>query len=506
MKPEQMMKRNRRGMALALLVALTIPVHLAAQQTRYKAIVLNTFGGPQSYIPKDGISDVKGAYVRALTNDGTVIGAAETSTPDPLPTFCADGPVCFVAHAFRWRDGVMTDLGELPHYVSSRATAISANGLIAGVSENPYDLDPVLSSPGMPFPIFRGTLWKGKTITDVGALTNEGGHTSPADGVNSRGQVIGAAFTSMPDPFSMLVNYQVHAYLSQNGVIQDLGTLGGPDSEPLLINDKGQVVGDSYLNSNPTNTCYLPLMTGAFIWEQGHMTDLGNLGGTCTNAIAQNNRGQVTGSSNLADDQASHPYLWEDGSMKDLGTFGGDFGQGMALNEAGDVVGFAYYAGNQVFRAALWKNGHIKDIGTLPGDAYSFAVDINARDQVIAVSFDAEFTTARAFLWEEGRPPVDLDSLIASAGLQFEIGPQKGTGIANINDVGLIVGNASDTNGFFHAVVLVPCSEADTACYNAQSSAREITPAGINDHTARAKQIRSMLIRHRILQSGAAPK
>jgi len=460
--------------AIALLAAVALPLRLAAQQARYKVIVLPTFGGPQSFIPKDGISDIKGAYVRALINNGTVIGYAETSTPDP-GGLCVTSD-CFEAHAFRWRDGVMTDLGALPNYVNSGASAVSASGLIAGVSENPFDIDPVLG-----FPIFRGTLWKGETIADVGALTDKGGHTSPATGVNSRGQVIGFAFTSMPDPFSMLgVGYQARAYLSQNGVIQDLGTLGGPDAEPLLINDKGQVVGDSYLNSTPTNTCYLPLMAGAFIWEDGHMANLGDLGGTCTNALALNNRGQVTGTSNLVGDQASHPYLWEHGSMRDLGTFGGDFGQGMALNEAGDVVGSATYPGDQVFRAALWKNGHIKDIGTLPGDAYSAAVDINSREQIIGVSFDAQFTRARAFLWEEGRPMLDLDSLLVGFGLQLGLGTltkPAGSGPANINDRGEIVGNAVDANGNWHAVLLIPCSEGTDGCIDAIEATRSNSAA-----------------------------
>jgi len=210
-------------------------------------------------------------------------------------------------------------------------------------------------------------------------------------------------------------------------------------------------------------------MTGAFIWEDGHMTNLGGLGGTCANAIALNNQGQVTGASNLAGDQAFHPYLWENGSMADLGTFGGN-GQGLALNEAGDVVGIAFYPGNQVFRAALWKNGHIKDIGTLPGDAFSFAVDINAREQVIGVSFDAQFTRARAFLWEEGGPMLDLDSLLVGFRLQLGLGNltrPMGAGPANINDRGEIVGNAVDANNNFHAVLLVPCGEAEEGCVDA---------------------------------------
>lgn len=499
MNSENITKLKATGMCLLFLGALTVPAQLAAQRARYKAIVLQSFGGPQSYVSINGIADVKGAYLRVINNDGTLTGAAETSTPDPNPSFCFDGPICYVAHAFRWRDGVMTDLGALPDNVSSRSTVISANGLIAGASENPFDIDPVLG-----FPIFHGTLWKGNTITDVGALTEEGGHTSPATGVNSRGQVVGFAFASMPDPFSMLgVGYQARAYLSQNGVIQDLGTLGSPDAEALLINNKGQVVGDSYIDSVPDGCGGdLPLTTGAFMWEAGNMTNLGSFGGTCTMAIALNNRGQVTGSSNLAGNQAFHPYLWEHGSMKDLHTFGGDFCQGMALNEAGDVAGWAYYSGNQVFRAALWKNGHIRDIGTLPGDAYSFAVDINAREQIIAVSFDAQFTRARAFLWEDAKPPLNLDSLIASSGLQFEIGPQQGTGVANINNLGQIVGNAADSNGFFHAVVLLPCSEDDAACFNAESA--DVSTATTADTVARANQIRGMLIRCGILRTSVA--
>src|SRR5262249_16847426 len=148
--------------------------------------------------------------------------------------------------------------------------------------ENPFDIDPVLG-----FPTFRGALWKGNAITDLGALTEEGGHSSVASAVNSRGQVIGYAFNATPDPFDLQgVGFQTRAFLWQNGVMQDLGTLGGPDAQPLVINEKGQVVGDSYVNDTQSDFCANvfghPLTTGAFIWEHGVMRDLGNLGGTCT--------------------------------------------------------------------------------------------------------------------------------------------------------------------------------------------------------------------------------
>ena len=120
---------------IASLVTLATSSRLAAQQTRYKPIILDTFGGPQSFIANNGNTDVKGAYLRVITNDGTVTGTAETSMPDP-GGLCVTSD-CFVAHAFRWRNGVMTDLGALPDNLSSSGTMISTNGLIAGGDHPP---------------------------------------------------------------------------------------------------------------------------------------------------------------------------------------------------------------------------------------------------------------------------------------------------------------------------------------------------------------------------------
>ena len=161
--------------AMTLFAALAVPLRLAAQeqqrnnqQPRYKLIDLGTFGGPQSYVNTPSVQ-----IVPDVNNRGTVAGWADTSTPDPFPAFCFN-PDCFVSHAFQWQNGVMTDLGVLPGGASSASYSISANGLIAGLSEN-GEIDPLIAG----FPEVRAVLWKNGGITDLGTLPEGGTRAWP---------------------------------------------------------------------------------------------------------------------------------------------------------------------------------------------------------------------------------------------------------------------------------------------------------------------------------------
>jgi probable HAF family extracellular repeat protein len=165
--------------------------------------------------------------------------AGWASSPDPhAPNFCFDLD-CFVAHAFKWKNGVRTDLGLLPGGTSSQPNWISKSGLIAGVADND-EIDPLI----MGFPELRAVLWKDGEIKDLGTLP-EGGYESFANAVNSRGQVIGWALNTIPDSNSMtLPGFQTRAFFWEDGVMQDLGTLGsGTNAQAVLINEPGQVVG-----------------------------------------------------------------------------------------------------------------------------------------------------------------------------------------------------------------------------------------------------------------------
>lgn len=400
----------------------------------YRLIDLGTFGGPNS-------SEV---IVSPYINDqGLVVGFADTSTPDPF------NPEGFVPHPFRWRNGTLSDLGTLTGGKGGFAIFSNSRGQITGVSDN-GQVDPQLGGPeGM------AVVWdKDGRITDLGTL---GGNQSLAGGINNRGQVIGVAANTIPDPISLFGwATQTRAALWDSNEIHDLGTLGGPDSATSYINEVGQISGVSYIDTSSTCPFDSPFTTRGFLWEKGKMIDLGTLGGTCSGTIKINNRGQIAGSSTLPFDQPDHPFLWENGHMRDLGTLGGTFGLANALNESGDVAGTSSPAGDESVHAFLWRNGRMTDIGTVPGDSCSIAHSLNNSGRVVGTSLDcANFgVELHGFLWWPGGRLIDLNDFVPpGSDLQITDGE-------SINDAGEIAGTGMLPNGDFHAIVLVPCQNA----------------------------------------------
>lgn len=441
-----------RFIATSLFAALAVPGKLSAQATakhhHYKLIDIGTFGGPQSYIPS-----YIGFAFSAVGDQGVLIGSADTSQPDPFPNFCFTD--CFVSHAFRREaGGELTDLGALPGGASSAPQWMSRNRLIAGLSENGLT-DPLIGSPEV-----RAVLWQNGGITDLGTL--EGGYESIANAVDSKGEVVGMFTTTTPDPNSFFgLGYQNRAFFWQDGVMQDLGTLGGADAAAFLINERGQAVGWSYVSSVPI-TCFgfpsaplaATLATSSFVWDKENgMRDLGGLGGLCTTAEAINNRGQIVGFSDLKGDNFWHAFIW-DGSMHDLGgSLGGNISQGFALNDAGVAVGFGSLLGDTTWHATLWRGiGKITDLGVVGNDLCSSAHSINAKGQVVGEGSDCFNPPDRSFLWEDGSI-FDLNALIPPGS------PLYVQSADTINDRGEIAAQAVDANGNSHAVLLIPCDE-----------------------------------------------
>jgi probable HAF family extracellular repeat protein len=340
------------------------------------------------------------------------------------------------------RDGAVTELDVLPGGMNSQTIWISRSGLIAGFSENGL-IDPLTGLPQG-----RAVLWtKDGQVNDLGTVP--GGNESLATAVNSRGQVVGFSNNDVPDPFSLagLVT-QTRAFLWQNGVMQDLGTLGGTDGLASDINERSQIAGFSFTNSDAT--------LNPFFWQNGTMTDIGSLGGTFGIPNWLNSRGQVVGNSNLAGDATHHGFLWDRGTLTDVGTLGGDNSEADWISDSGLVVGRADVPGSLTHHGFLWRHGVMTDLGVIDGDACSTGNGVNSRRQGVG---DAGvcFVGGRAWLWENGGPMVDLNDLaLPGSGLHLQ-------DATIINDRGEIVCTGVLPNGDQHAVLLIPVDNDENA-------------------------------------------
>jgi probable HAF family extracellular repeat protein len=445
--------------AIALSATLWLPAPLIAQDHsergelhRYKLIDLGTFGGPHSY------GSTNGDGSRMLNNAGVVTSFADTATPDPnAPDHCFV-PDCLIAHAFRWRHGRLKDLGALDDSLSSIGSSINARGWVAGLSQTGL-FDPVFGIAQN-----HAVLWKGRRILDLDTLP--GGSESFAISINNAGQVVGFSDNGIPDPFAQFFfpsTTQVRAFLWEHGNMEDIGTLGGPDSflGPGCDNQRpGVIVGSSFTSYTANTSTGVPNLD-PFLWDNGTMTDLGNLGGTLGLGQCVNARGEVIGISDLSGELVTHAFRWRNGRMKDLGTLGGPNSQAIWINDAGDIVGSADLPTPGLHDAVIWRHGHIHDLGTVPGDACSGGKAINSRGQVVGLSSDCR-NALHAFVWEEGGPMRDLNKLIApGSGLQL-------TNAFNINDRGEILAKSfpvgttpHDDADLGHLVLLIPCDKDD---------------------------------------------
>jgi len=181
---------------------------------------------------------------------------------------------------------------------------------------------------------FEPVVW-GPKLSEIHQLPLLPGDTvGGASGINDRRQVIGVEGICS-DPGR-------HGVLWDDGMVIDLGNLGGPYTFPWAINAKGEIVGQSNVTGNT--------VTHAFAWtkDQG-IQDLGLLPGDSSSlAFGVNNRGQVVGGScDTPNYNRCEAFLWEDGVLMDINRlvcsptslhlfFGND------INDEGEIVGFAF--------------------------------------------------------------------------------------------------------------------------------------------------------------------
>jgi probable HAF family extracellular repeat protein len=267
-----------------------------------------------------------------------------------------------------------------------------------------------------------------------------------ARGINESAQVVGFMYTLTGD--------QIHrAFAYQNGVTTDLGTLGGKGSQAYGNNDLGMVTG---LAEIPDGTGH------AFLWVRNQMIDLGTLGGESF-GYDVNNKVQVVGYYRDATG-GKRGFLWQKGYMYDLGDLGGAESDAWGINEKGQVAGYADTADDKN-HAYLWTpdgpnapTGKMTDIGVLPGGSESFAYQINNYGDVVGASTIAG-GSFHAILYSN-RFSNDGSYQLLDLNSSTFLPPGSGWKFLNysmaINDVGQITGYGFKDDNSLHAFLLSP--------------------------------------------------
>jgi probable HAF family extracellular repeat protein len=236
-------------------------------------------------------------------------------------------------------------------------------------------------------------------------------------------------------------------------VMHDIGTLGGPDALMNNMNARGQIAGDSYTNDTPNTTGiggFCPATgtptTDPFLWTDGHMRDLGTLGGTASQTFWLNDRGEVVGTDYLAGNQACGPFLWNGRQLIDLGTFGGNEGAAFDINDAGVVVGWSLLPGDSTAHAFEWHNGVMTDLTGSSSPDCTIAGSVNNGGVVVGQSCGQDQTDA--LIWIDGHQ-YDLNALVPQTDAHL-------TDAQGINDQGQIVALGQLPNGNQHIFLLTP--------------------------------------------------
>ena len=311
-----------------------------------------------------------------------------------------------------------------------------------------------------------------------------GSYANPYGGVTDRTWLTGDS-SLKPD---LNGNVTEHAFLWRDGVMEDLGTLGTLGEPGLLSsignmtkNVRGWIVGISQtsmpdpLGEDWVGLTGLPVpfpqnvMVG-FLWKDGVMTALPNLGGNNGSAYGVNNLGQIAGGAETSTmDSNCLPPQQLDFEAVVWGPTAGEIrmlpplpalvpgglpdvvGDALSINDRGQIVGVSgpqcgpAFPFAEVTHAVLWQNGKPIYLGGLGGDYANYAAVINNRGQIIGNSdlkgddvgsFTPFTAPAHGFLWQDG-VMTDLGTLPA-----FNVISSA----SDINELGQVVGSSCDIN------------------------------------------------------------
>jgi probable HAF family extracellular repeat protein len=267
-------------------------------------------------------------------------------------------PFLWTATGSNLTTGSIAPLATPPGSCSNDVAALNSSNLAVG--DYIYTVGGPCSSGT---PVQHPVLYQSGLAFDFGVPT--GYNNGVATAVNDSTQIVGYAYHGGDS------NSDVFLYSGTNFYI--LGSLPGlPIAAPTGINKSGVIVG--YSASTGGELGFIHAGTGPILPTDA----IGTLGGPSSSALAINNAGWVVGSASTMpnpDTVSGHAFVIDNtGVMRDLGTASGNPADNSLANSinnnANDVVGWSIVAPSNVWQtyqhAVIWPGaGGIVDLNTL---------------------------------------------------------------------------------------------------------------------------------------------